>query len=282
VIEAAQSTIDPSEIKAENLLDEIHRERDRTREARGRAEEAQRTAQALRTELAERLEKIEDERVELMERTRRQAKNDLDALRDEIGKLRADLARAREPLEEIQSIKQAAEDLEEEVEQPARRKAVPESAPDRPLRLGDQVNVRSLQRQGIVTALGEAEAEVQIGSLRARVRFGDLEVLPKQPDTNGKHAAEWASVTVTPESPGGEISLRGQRYEDALVNLDRYLDAAYAAGLHSARIIHGKGTGTLREMVRTELKKRSYIDRHETADDREGGEGVTVVYFKND
>jgi len=282
VIEAARGTIDPSELKAENLLDEIHRERDRTREARARADEAQRAAKSLRADLAERLEKIEDERIEVLEAARGQAERELDAVKEEIRKLRAELARAREPLENVQAIKQAADELEEKVEQPARRKTVEESAADRPLRLGDSVKVRSLGREGIVTALAEAEAEVQIGALRARVRLGDLELFPEAETTNGREEEKWAGIGTVPDAVSGEISLRGQRYEDALINLDRYLDAAYVSGLRSARVIHGKGTGTLREMVRKELDRRSYVERHETADDRMGGEGVTVVYFKTD
>lgn len=283
VIEAARSTIDPADLKAEDLLDEIHRERDRARQAHSRAEEAQHTAQSLRAELAERLEKIEDERMDLLEKTRRQAQTELETLRDEIGKLRAEMARARQPLQDLQTIKQTADELEEKVEQPARRKAVPESDPNRPLRLGDAVRVRSLGARGILTALGEEEAEVQIGALRARARFNDLELLADQQTSNGAKEAEWSrSITQLAESPGDEISLRGQRFEDAFANLDKYLDAAYAAGLRSARIIHGKGTGTLREMVHKELKKRDYVQRFTFADSNQGGEGVTVAYFKED
>jgi len=279
IVDAARSTIDPSELQAEDLLNEIHQEWERTRQARARAEESQRAAQILKADLAERLEKIEDERVEILEKARLQAQNELETLRDEIGKLRAELARARLPLDEVQVVKQAAEELDEQTDQPARRTAVPESEPDRPLRLGDQVRVRSLGRQGIVTALSEAEAEVQIGALRARARFGDLELTGEVAAANGGEA-KWSDINFIADSPGGEISLRGQRVEDALVNLDRYLDAAYAAGLRSARIIHGKGTGTLRDAVHKELKQRNYVERYEFAPDNQGGEGVTVVYFK--
>jgi len=142
--------------------------------------------------------------------------------------------------------------------------------------------VRSLGHQGIVTALGEAEAEVQIGVLRARARLGDLELMPDQQTANGDKESDWVGIGQLVQSPGNEISLRGQRFEDAFTNLDRYLDAAYAAGLRSVRIVHGKGTGTLRDMVREELQKRSYIERFETAEDHQGGEGVTVAYFKHD
>ncbi|MEX1248276.1 MAG: Smr/MutS family protein, partial [Anaerolineales bacterium] len=280
VIEAARSTIDPSELQAEDLLDEIHRERERTRQARGRAEEAQRAAQVSKTELAARLEKIEDERLDVLENARKQAQAELDSLRNEIGKLRADMARARQSLDPVREVQEAAEELEEAVEQPARRKAVPESAADRPLRLGDTVHVRSLGHRGIVTALSEAEAEVQIGALRARAKLGDLELMPESENGDGSREL-WSGVQVLAASPRGEISLRGQRFEDAVASLDHYLDEAYAAGLHSARIIHGKGTGVLREMVRNELKKRKYIERYDYAMPHEGGEGVTVAYFKD-
>jgi DNA mismatch repair protein MutS2 len=280
IVDAARSTIDPSELQAEDLLNEIHQERDRTRQARSRAEESQRAAQSLKAGLAERLEKIEDERVEILEKSRLQAQKELETLHSEIGKLRADLARARQPLETVQAVKQAEEELEELVAEPARRSSVPESEPDRPLRLGDQVRVRSLGHQGIVTALSEADAEVQIGALRARARFGDLELVGEAKAANGGGQMEWSGIIALPDSPGSEISLRGQRVEDALINLDRYLDAAYTGGLHSARIIHGKGTGTLREVVRKELNKRPYVERYDFAPDNQGGEGVTIVYFK--
>jgi DNA mismatch repair protein MutS2 len=278
VVEQARSGIDPADLKAEDLLDEIHRERERTRQAQTRTEEAQHAAQKLRGELAERLEKIEDERLQIVERARRQGQQELETLRTEIGKLRAELARARQPLQQMQSIQQAAEELEEIVEQPTPRKPVPESAPGRPLRLGDAVRVRSLGARGIVTGLGEEDAEVQIGALRARARFTDLELLAEQPTKNSD--SEWSGVMRLPSAVANEISLRGQRFEDAFTKLDRYLDAAYAAGLPWARIIHGKGTGTLRDMVRRELKKREYVERYDFAMPHEGGEGVTVAYFK--
>ncbi|MEX2144102.1 MAG: endonuclease MutS2 [Anaerolineales bacterium] len=279
VIDMARSAINPSELQAEDLLDEIHRERERTRQARGRAEEAQQVAQKLKADLAERLETIEDTRLEVLENARHQAEKELANLSEEIGGLRAELAKARQPLQAVQAVQEAARELEETVETPARRKAVAESAPNRALRLGDSVKVRSLGHRGIVTALGEDEAEVQIGALRVRARLGDLELLPEgQP--NGDHPNEWMGIPLVAESPGSELSLRGQRFEDAETSLDRYLDAAYTAGLRSARVIHGKGTGVLREMVRKELGKRNFIERFDYAAAHEGGEGVTVVYFK--
>ena len=279
VIEVARGSIDPSELQAEDLLDEIHRERERTRAARSRAEEAQKAAQASQKELAGRLEQIEDERLELLEAARQEAEDELQELHEQIHKLRAALARARQPLDEVKEIKKAADALEETVEQAPVRQRVPESEPSRPLRLGDMVTVRSLERSGIVTALGQGDAEVQIGALRARARLGDLELLDGE-QSEPEAQPEPVRVSAPVESPGGELSLRGQRYDEAYSSLDRYLDQAYSAGLPFVRIIHGKGTGKLRELVRGELGKRDYVERYEEAQPNEGGEGVTVVFFK--
>jgi DNA mismatch repair protein MutS2 len=79
------------------------------------------------------------------------------------------------------------------------------------------------------------------------------------------------------ESPGLELDLRGQRADEALDKLERYLDSAYLAGLPWVRIIHGKGTGKLRQAVREALAQNGHVKSFETGGDKEGGEGVTVA-----
>jgi DNA mismatch repair protein MutS2 len=82
-----------------------------------------------------------------------------------------------------------------------------------------------------------------------------------------------------PSSPGLELDLRGQISEDALDKLDRYLEQAYLAGLPFVRIIHGKGTGVLRQVVREALRKNSQVTSFEEGGAKEGGEGVTIAKF---
>jgi DNA mismatch repair protein MutS2 len=74
-----------------------------------------------------------------------------------------------------------------------------------------------------------------------------------------------------------ELDLRGRTSDEALDTLDRYLDSAYLAGLPFVRIIHGKGTGRLRQVVRQALKENQHVKSFETGGEKEGGEGVTVV-----
>jgi DNA mismatch repair protein MutS2 len=154
--------------------------------------------------------------------------------------------------------------------------------------------VSTLNTEGVITALGESDAEVQIGSLRVRARLADLlrksreEERPeekKNPSTKlgaseeRKQEAEGsgrAALTGT-KSPGIELNLRGKLVEDGLEELDRYLEKAYSSGLLFVRIVHGKGTGRLREAVRNALKSSPYVASYEEPKDSEGGAGVTVA-----
>lgn len=79
-----------------------------------------------------------------------------------------------------------------------------------------------------------------------------------------------------------ELDLRGMRAEDALDALDRYLENAYLAGLPFVRIIHGKGTGRLRQVIREALRESPHVKRQESGQDNEGGDGVTVAHLETD
>ncbi len=79
------------------------------------------------------------------------------------------------------------------------------------------------------------------------------------------------------KSPGLELNLRGKLVEDGLLELERYLERAYSAGLLFVRIVHGKGTGKMRDAVRQALKESSYVASYEEPKNSEGGAGVTVA-----
>jgi DNA mismatch repair protein MutS2 len=291
IIASARAELDPSDLRVEGLLDEIHRQRDLSRQSRATAERAQQEAEALRAELSERLERIEDERRAVLEQARAQSAEGVQQVEEELLEARRALARARQPLEALQAVEEQIEELHERVEEPVERRApkIKRPGPLRPLRLGDRVRLRSLNAQGVVTTLGEEEAEVQVGALRVRSRISDLERLGEtqearpEPVTRApaarspKKQGNSAGESLYSASPGMEIDLRGQRADDALEALDRYLDAAYLAGLPFVRIIHGKGTGKLRQSVREALSKHPQVKSFEAGGDKEGGEGVTVA-----
>ncbi|MEK6221997.1 MAG: Smr/MutS family protein, partial [Chloroflexota bacterium] len=283
IVEAARGQIDPAELRAEDLLDEIHRQRDMTKQARQAAENAQQDIETLRTTLTTRLEDIEDERLGVLEATRQKSQDDTRVLRDEIAITRQELAKARKPLDMINQLADSADKITETIAEPIERERVADELPQtrsRPIRLGDRVMLNTLGKEGIVTTLGEDEGEVQIGSLRVRVDLYDLRLVSEKIQEKPKNELrEMAAFEV--ESPGTEFSLRGKRVDEALESLELYLDKAYVANLPYVRIVHGKGTGKLREAVRSMLKGHPHIDRFIPGKPAEGGDGVTIVYMEN-
>jgi len=291
IIDAARGEISPDDLRAEDLLDEIHRQRDLSRQARAAADKARQEAESLRAELVRRLDAIDDERRKVIEQVRAEAEAELRDVQEELRQARRSLTRARQPVEALQAIEEQVEKVETLVQKPVER-----HAPDvaltqrRAMRLGDKVRVRSLNTQGVLTALGEDEVEVQIGVLRIRTRLAELELAsaaapaemaPSLPAPAPKVSSSDSTPAQTgayqPASPGMEIDLRGQRADEALDALERYLDSAYLTGLPFVRIIHGKGTGRLREVVRQVLQGHPHVRSFEGGGEKEGGEGVTVA-----
>ncbi|MFU8771377.1 MAG: endonuclease MutS2 [Anaerolineales bacterium] len=292
IITDARSEINPDELQTEDLLNEILRQRDLTRATLVEAEKTRREADKLRAELMQRLEGIEDERLNVLEQGQAESTALLDALQNEVAQARRELTRARQPLDVLKPLEDKIEELEDIVTMPVVRKqtGVDEGIFPETLRLGDKVRVRSLNTEGVVTALGEDEAEVQVGNLRVRSRLSELEPKHSQdPATINEQKVPRPAVMPTTSaprvephtSPGMELHLRGLRIDEAMEALENYLDAAYLAGLPFVRIVHGKGTGKLRQAVRAALSMHPQVRSYEPGSDKEGGEGVTVAKLSN-
>jgi DNA mismatch repair protein MutS2 len=291
VLDAARAMIDPDELKAEDLLNEIHHQREVARKARAAADHDRSIAMNLKQELTKRLDQIEEEREREIEKSRKQAEEELENLRKELAEVRQNLLRARQPLEALAPIQEKIEKVEIKVSHPVSRKEVQGSSIAFTPQLGKRVRLRSLDTEGVITSLGQEEAEVQVGNLHMRVKLNDLtsikepaEIPAENSGKRSKHPSsepEQTSTTKAPfvPSPGMEIDIRGQRAEDALDILDRYLDSALMSGMPFVRVIHGKGTGRLRQVIREALQENANVASFEQGADNEGGEGVTIVHL---
>jgi DNA mismatch repair protein MutS2 len=310
IISDARSEVNPDELRADRLLDDIRKERNRSSREREKAEKARQRTDDLNNTLASRLEKIEDERREVVAKAQAEAELEVEVLKRNIGRLKADLKKLRQPLDALEKLEMKVEKIEEKTQAPVERQAP--KVEIRPvsgtLKLGEKVIVLSLGSEGIVTALGEGEAEVQVGSLRIRAKLGEIQRksdAAAAAEADNQRGAELVAgrtrrikqmaenMSATPGAsntaaalgmvtPSMELDLRGQRAEDALLMLDNYLDKAYLAGMPFVRIIHGKGTGKLRQEVRAALKEHGQVASFEEGHPGEGGDGVTVAKMVKD
>lgn len=270
IVTEAQASLSPTELEVEDMLEEIRVDRAAAAAARSASETAEREAQARARQLEERLAEIEAERRGIINEARREAERELEELRSELQQLKRRAIHS----EAIEQALDRIEELEETTE------ALPAAAPPpvpaiEDLQAGDRVWVSSLQREGEVTELSEDEAEVQVGTFRARVPLHELE-----PRAQPERTIERQAVSVSKPGPadvGMELDLRGQTVEEAALSLDKYLDDAYLAGLPHVHVIHGKGTGALRRYVRKALETHPLAAEFRRGDRHEGGDGVTVV-----
>jgi DNA mismatch repair protein MutS2 len=155
------------------------------------------------------------------------------------------------------------------------------------LRVGDRVKVLSMNLTGTVHTLPDAKGNlfVQMGILRSQVNVKDLVLIDENADVKaakkkyertGSGSIKMSkSASISPE-----IKLIGLTVDEALAKLDKYLDDALLAHMSSVRIVHGKGTGALRNAVHGHLRQLSYIDNYHLAEFGEGDAGVTIAEFK--
>jgi DNA mismatch repair protein MutS2 len=238
--------------------------------------------------LSKHLNAIEDERLKLLKQTQLELDQKSREFQMEIDSLRKELLRAHQPIEALKSIQQH---FDESIDQHSSieplTNVLPIDSSVKRYKPGMKVRIRSLQMDGTITSISEMDVEVQVGSLRVRARVEDLqkpnEIEKTKPEIKAsKPKTKSTAAQIFHPSPGMEIDLRGQRAEDAQDALDRYLESAFLAGMPFVRIIHGRGTGRLRQVLRDLLKQNPHVKRFEDGKDNEGGDGVTIAHLKTD
>jgi DNA mismatch repair protein MutS2 len=272
--------------RREEMESEAEAALERLRRAEQEVIEARRAAAAEADRLAAERESLKRERSRLLgegregfDRARRELKRQVE---DELSRIRQDtsrlaqasadrvLARAEEAAAAEPILLEAAVDLQDI----AREVAV-----------GSRARLRGLATEGIVVALEEEMAWLEVKGKRMRVARADLEPLPSIPRGRGDGATGRRGEASAAPSPsvGGttrEINVIGKRLEEATEEVERALDATLMAGDARLRVIHGHGTGRLRNGLREHLRKHPAVASIRQADAREGGNGATIVELK--
>jgi DNA mismatch repair protein MutS2 len=284
IIKQAQGMISGEELRAEDMLSDLHNLRIQEARARDEARAQRQEAATLRQELRKRLEGIERERQEILRRAESTAEAELEALREELRALRsrvtltpvasagAALDEAQEMLAEIETTITRPELLVGDL---SKESGLEDE--DREIREGDTVRLLSVGIEGTVLEVDENEMTIQAGAMRTRVSRQGVELVRHADAPRPRSAG--ISVPRRPASPGIQVDLRGQTAEEALYELDRYLEQAAMAALPWVRIVHGKGTGKLRREVRRFIGDHPLVASYEEAPLNEGGDGATVVHL---
>jgi len=282
IIENAKTHIHVESNKVDNMIASLERS---TRLAEKEEEEAKdllKAAEKLHKDLQKAMIEFYNKKDELYEQARQEAKSIVRNAEREAEEIIRTLRQMQ--------LEKGAEIKEHELIEARKRLegVVPEAKQDRhpPIKKkvkqdfkpGDEVKVLSFDQKGhLIERVSENEWQVQIGIIKMKVEEDDLELIKSKPKKETQHIA---SIKGKEYHVGLELDLRGERYEDALVRLEKYIDDALLAGYPRVSIIHGKGTGALRTGVQNYLKNHRQVKSFHFGNANEGGTGVTIVEFK--
>jgi DNA mismatch repair protein MutS2 len=280
IVTHAKAMVAEGDLKVEDLLAEIHQQKEAIAQSREIADRARREAETTSRQLRERLNKIEDERADILDQAREDAQAQVAVLRAEIDRLRKSLPvkERAEVAATIEQVDQLAEQVEALVPAPLPIEK-PALGNRRKVRVGDTIFVEKINSTAEVIKIERGTIEVASGSLRLKVKPDEVEwrATPKE----AEQVVASASVHLTSHARM-EVDLRGLRVDDGLDELARQLDAAYLNGMPFVRIIHGKGTGAMKKAVREALHTNPHVKRFEGGKDEEGGDGVTIAFMLSD
>ncbi|MFL5695473.1 MAG: endonuclease MutS2 [Ktedonobacteraceae bacterium] len=288
IIARAREFLGSAGVRMENLLEGLQSERKAVEDERFHLNMERVEAEYQRKQLEQERHNLEEQRVKVINDARAQAERELDDVRRSLAKVKVDVSRVNMTRERLGEARERVQGLEEKVArlpQPKRAAKKAEVPADEkfegPLRIGDTVRVLSFGQNAELLGLSadRSEADVQMGPLRIRVSVDNLERVSKRKAAVEERTPPAIVLPRYEDRPevALQLDMRGWRVEDALEELETYLNDAAMSGMSSVRIVHGKGTGALRSAVRQQLAHHPLVKSYTSAPPNEGGDGVTIV-----
>ena len=217
------------------------------------------------------LEFAQERANEVVTKSRKKADKIIEQLEQQKGKVKQN---------EIIAAKGEFNQLERQNENLAHNRVLQREKRRHHVNVGDKVKVLSYGQTGTITKkLSEHEYEVQMGIIKVKVSDRDIEKIGSQKESQSTKQVRAISASRR-SNVRSELDLRGQRYDEAMTNLDRYIDSVLLAGLDVVTIIHGIGTGAIRKGVWQYLKSSKHVKSYNYAPANEGGNGATIVHLQ--
>jgi len=285
IIDEARAVLTQKDVRFEDVITDLEASKKAVLMEQERAQVYRREAEKLREDVAKQEEKLRTQKEKIMQQAKQEALNAIQQARKEADELIAEMqkqlqtANQREIEEAKRKVREGLTSLAEGIGPVAEK---PFRTPPENLRRGDKVFIHSMNQTATVSTPPNANGEVQLqaGILKIKVHVSDLsreeeEVTQKFVPKAGSGGSKMKSLHITTE-----IDLRGMLPEEATNVADKYLDDAFLASLENVTLIHGKGTGAVRNAVHAMLKRHPHVKEYRLGKYGEGEAGVTVATLK--
>ncbi|MDA0768666.1 MAG: endonuclease MutS2 [Chloroflexi bacterium] len=280
IMENARSLMEPQHLRFEDWLNELQRDREQLQTRMVETEQTRAEIQQLRQQLREQVDYLVNHREDIMDSIRRQLLAQYEEVRRKLRRAETALswsAPRGAPTTTAQEVARIRQELDEQ------KPVLVGATQYRPLEaramaVGDQVHIRGLNLVGAIGSLPEkgGEAQVIIGKVRIQVDASRLTPVD-QPNYQPRPLEPGVTTNFGPMLETSELDLRGLRSDEAIIRVEDFLDKAVRDGFSSVRIIHGKGTGALRQAVRDHLARQPLARSFEAEARERGGNGATLV-----
>ncbi len=291
IIADAKTRITSNEQNFEDLIADLEASRKTIEKERLEIEQYKQELAKLHAQAATKQEKLDNRRDKIIQEANEQAlailkeaKEAADASIRNFHKYGTTNPTASDLEKERAALRSRMNDAESRIAKTQKQPAANNKVPKK-LRLGDSVRVLSMNQRGTVSTLPNAKGDlfVQMGILRTQVNIKDLVLIEDETTSSSKKSAKTGAGKIRmskASSISAEVMLIGKTVDEAIMTLDKYLDDAYLSHLSTVRVVHGKGTGALRNAVHQHLRRIKYVDSFHLGEFGEGDSGVTIVEFK--
>ena len=291
IIDEARKQLSEQEESFEDLLTDLEQSRRTIDKEKEEISAYRRELEKLKNETAARQEKLDAQRDRILEEANDKARAILEAAKEMADETMKNFRRfGRENISAAEMEKER-ERLRKKIASTGSGKKLETAKPRKQhkpgdFKLGESVRVLSLNLNGTVTSLPDAKGNVnvQMGILNSQVNISDLEIIEEKPvysaAKNLRRTSQGKMKMGKSMSVSPEINLLGKTVDEAVAELDKYLDDAYLAHISQVRIVHGKGTGALRNGIHKYLRRQKHVKEFHLAAFGEGDAGVTIVEFK--
>ena len=281
ILDEAQNFMGKNIVAIEDLLVELQEKRDQIEENERLLKNKIRDADARHEKYAGLLQTLETERETLKQQAENEARQIVAEAQRTVENLIAEIRREQASKDSVKKALSKTEIAKKQTKQ-----VQPEKHPKKPkvkVNAGDKVRIKRLNKFAEVISVkqrGRKPIQILMGTMRMHVDYHEIDsVHPKQKNMNLSTSVLDIQYSKA-NTVSGELDIHGMRAAEAADEVRKYLDNAVLAGLPSVRILHGRGTGVLRQIVREALQEYPYIANYQYAPFDEGGEGVTVATFK--
>ncbi|MFE3573228.1 endonuclease MutS2 [Lysinibacillus sp. NPDC059133] len=283
IIDRAKSFTGTDRHEVESMIASLEETRRQSEDDAERSHELMIESEALRKELQEKLQAYDDRKEALDKKAKEKARKIVDEAKREAESIIAELREMRKNADQVvkeHELIEARKRLEEATpleNNKVLKKAAQVKARAQNLVVGDEVKVLSYGQRGtLLEKVSNSEWVVQMGILKMKIADSDLEYIKPEKEP----VQRIAGVKNRSSHVKLELDLRGERYEDAIIRTEKYIDDALLANYGRVSIIHGVGTGALRQGIQNYLKKHKRVKSFRFGEAGEGGLGVTVVELK--